>query len=130
VFTCAFANAGARPEEYRDNRECRAFDYERYSASFLLEGLVRALETRKCYFAGNQNFFTTALTAAPAGKEYRVFFSVRPDRTAADTVTLFVQSAYFGRIGLRPRGQRAKEVRFKVLLSNTLQGKALREPPR
>src|SRR5262249_4526527 len=58
VFTCALADAGPSAEEYADNRERRAFDHERYHASVNLEAVVRELETRKCYFAKNQNFFT------------------------------------------------------------------------
>ena len=58
VFTCAFANAGPNPEGYRDDRERRAFDYERYGASLNLGDLIRGLESRKCYFAKNENFFT------------------------------------------------------------------------
>ncbi len=129
VFTCESANAGPGAEEYRDDRERRAFDYERYRASSRLEALVRRLATRKCYFARKENFVTTEMACAPAGHEYRVFFAVRPDRTNADTVTLIVQSAYYGRIELSPRGERAKHVRLPVLLSNTLQGKPIREPP-
>lgn len=129
VFTCKFANACAGAEEYRDDRERRAFDYERYLCSSRLEGLVRGLATRKCYFAGNDNFVTHEAAGAPPGYEYRVFFAVRPDRTYRNTVTLIVQSAYYGRIDLSPRGQRAKPVRLQAILSNALQGKPLREPP-
>jgi hypothetical protein len=119
VFTCKLAKACPGADEYRDDRERRAFDYERYRALSQLEALVRGMASRKCYFARQENFVT---------HEYRVFFAVRPDRTNEDTVTLIVQSAYYGRIELSPRGQRAKHVRFPVILSNTLQGKALREP--
>jgi len=129
VFTCEFANACPGAEEYLDDRECRAFDYERYRASSRLEELVRGIASRRCYFARKENFVTTETADAPPGHEYRVFFAVRPDRTDVDTVTLIVQSAYYGRAELSPRGQRAKHVRFPVILSNTLQGKPLHQPP-
>ena len=90
---------------------------------------MRRLETRKCYFAKNENFFTVEIAGAPAGHEYRVFFAVRRDTTHADTATLIVQSAYFGPVELRPKGQTRKQVRFLVILSNALLGKATREPP-
>jgi hypothetical protein len=116
-------------EKYWDDRECRAFDLQRYGASFCLEALVRTLETRKCYFAKNENFVTIENAGAPAGHEYRVFFTIRADRIHADTVTLIVQSAYFRRKdGWRGDLQR-KPVRFGVILSNTLSGRPLREPP-
>jgi hypothetical protein len=91
--------------------------------------LVRGLENRKCFFAKNDNFFTAEIAGAPAGYEYLVFFNVRPDRTNTDSVTLIVQSAYFGPRELRPRNVRRKPVRFQVILLNALLGKPLREPP-
>lgn len=129
VFTCAFANAEPTAEESKDDRECRAFDHERYRASLRLAALVRELETRKCYITARDNFVTAEMTDAPAGHEYRVFFAVRPDRTQANTVTLIVQSAYFGRLESNPRARRAKHVRLSVILSNTLRGRPIRAPP-
>lgn len=130
VFTTGFANAGLEAEEYRDDRECRAFDHGRYNASRQLAALVRGLDTRKCFFAKNDNFFTVEMACAPADHEYLVFFSVRPDKANADSVTLIVQSAYFERRQLRPKDVRRKQVRFRVILLNALIGKPLREPPR
>jgi len=129
VFTCAFDRAGNGAEEYRDDRECRAFDLERYRASFCLEALVRSLETRKCYFAKNDNFVTIDTAGVPAGHEYRVFFTVRPDRADVNTVTLLVQSAYFRRTDWGRGDSQRKPVRFRVILTNILSGKPLREPP-
>jgi hypothetical protein len=129
VFTCAFEHAQSNAEEYVDDRECRAFDYERYRASFQLGALVRELENRKCYFAKNQNFVTVETTFAPVGHQYRVFFTVAPDKTSPNTVTLIVQSAYFGQTGWSQRDLSGKPVRFRVILLNTLLGKPLREPP-
>jgi len=129
VFTCALARASVGAEEYWDDRECRAFDPERYRASFCLEALVRALETRRCYFANKENFVTIETAGAPAGHEYRIFFTVRPDRTDVDTVTLIIQSAYFRRMDWGRGDSQRKPVRFRVILANTLSGKPLREPP-
>ena len=129
VFTCAFASADPTADEYGDDRERRAFDYERYRASLRLAALVRGLEKRKCYVTKRQNFVTSEMTDAPAGHEYRVFFAVRPDKTQANTVTLIIQSAYFGRLESSPRERRARHVRLSVILANALQGKPIREPP-
>jgi hypothetical protein len=128
VFTCDLADAGPNPECYGDSRETRAFDEQRYNASLQLEALIRGLETRKCFFAKNGNFFTVELGGAPAGREYRVFFSVRRHVEAADTVELVVQSAYFGLAEQRPQGQRKKPIGFKVIISNTLLGRPLKVP--
>jgi hypothetical protein len=129
VFTCGLENAETSADEYLDDRERRAFDYERYRASFELEKLVRELETRKCHFAKNQNLFTVETACAPPDHEYRVFFTIGPDRTSSDAVTLIVQSAYFGRAPWGHGDGRRKPVRFRVILLNTLTGKPLREPP-
>lgn len=129
VFTCDFANAAPPPEEYWDDRECRAFDYERYKGSLHLGELLRGIETRKCFFAKNENFFTTEMACAPAGHEYRVFFNVRRDTAQADSVTLIVQSAYFARMDVGPRALRRQPVGFRVIISNTLMGRQLRKPP-
>lgn len=99
VFTCGCENAEPDAEEYVDDREHRAFDQQRYLASLQLGSLVRELESRKCYFAKHQNFITVDTAFAPPGQQYRVFFTVAPDRTRADAVTLIVQSAYFGQMG-------------------------------
>jgi hypothetical protein len=90
---------------------------------------VRALETRRCYFANKENFVTIETAGAPAGHEYRIFFTVRPDRTDVDTVTLIIQSAYFRRMDWGRGDSQRKPVRFRVILANTLSGKPLREPP-
>jgi hypothetical protein len=70
------------------------------------------------------------LACAPVDHEYRVFFNVRPDKANADSVTLIVQSAYFGQRQLSPKDVRRKQVRFRVILLNALLGKPPREPPR
>jgi len=129
VFTCAFSRAKLSADEYRDDRERRAFDCERYEASLQLGALVRALETRKCHFASKDNFVTTETRCAPAGHEYRVFFAVRPDGKTPDTVTLIVQSAYFAPLDWDREHLRRKPVGFRIILLNTLMGKPLREPP-
>ncbi len=129
VFTCDIANAAPNASKYGDDREIRAFDLERYQASRQLEALVRGLATRKCFFARNENFFTVEVPGALEGHEYRVFFRVRRHPVKLDTVELIVQSAYFGRIELRPRGQRRKPVGFRLIIASALLGKTLKEPP-
>ncbi len=129
VFTCEIEDAGANPEVYRDDREERAFNAERYDASFQLEALIRDLGNRKCFFSKNENFFTVELQGAPEGFEYRVFFIVRKRPGEGHSVDLIVQSAYHGRLEQRPKGQRRKPVGFRVILASALLGKDLKEPP-
>jgi hypothetical protein len=129
VFTCPLATAGADADEYRDDRERRAFDHERYYASLQLRDLVQDLERRKCYFAKHENFFTVELDGAPVDHEYRFFFTVGRDSADADTVTLIVQSAYFARTEWSPQRAPRKPIRFPIILANTLLGKPLRRPP-
>jgi len=127
VFTCKLDQADGGADRYTDDREVRVFDIGRYNASLRLEMLIRGLERRKCYFAGRENFFTVDLKDAPAGHEYRVFFVVR--RLDGSTVELIVQSAYFGNIEERPRGQLSKQVRFIVIVSSALLAKKPKPPP-
>ena len=126
---CSLDTAGEDADEYRDDRERRAFDYERYCASLQLRELIQGLERRKCFFAKHENFFTVELDGAPAGHEYRVFFTVGRDNSDADSVTLIVQSAYFARIEWGPQDVSRKPIRFPIILMNTLLGKAPRRPP-
>jgi hypothetical protein len=58
-----------------------------------------------------------------------VFFTVAPERTSSNAVTLIVQSAYFGRTEWSHGDLRRKPVGFRVIVSNTLSGRPLREPP-
>lgn len=112
---------------YEDDREKRLFDFERYRYSKLLPGIVRALATRKCYYAKHQNFLTIDFPSPDASDaEYHVFFVVcrwqeKTRETGALCVRLVVQSAYLARAGSQvPRGRREKPIGFRVLLSRAL----------
>jgi hypothetical protein len=101
-------NETSKPPAPPDDRERRAVDYERYCASLQLRELVHGLERRKCFFAKHENFSTVELDGAPAGHEYRVFFTVARD--SADAVTLIVQSAYFARTEWNPQRAPGKPI--------------------
>lgn len=101
--------------------EVRMFCHERYPLSKSLPDIIRSLPTRKCYFAGRENYFVVENhPLLAAGQEYRVFFDVR-HAGVADAVLLFVQSAYPAILDRgSPQGARRKAVGFRVLVSHAL----------
>jgi len=127
VFTVDIKDAGADPEIYADHRERRAFDLGRYEWSKYLKEIIRGIEGRKCFFAKRESFLTLKLDGVPAGHEYRVFFTMR--RKGADCVQMTVQSAYLACARLSPRGQKRQPIGFRVILSNSLEGKVCVRPP-
>ena len=42
---------------YRDSREERLFDEERYKLSLRLQDIIRTIGTRRCFHTGHGNFF-------------------------------------------------------------------------
>jgi hypothetical protein len=125
VFTCRLDSAVDDPEIYRDEREERAFDHERYLLSRNLRSIITGLEKRRCFYAKNKNFVTVELDGMPGNREYRVFFSVRKKDGSA--VELVVQSAYPADAGQRTEGLLRKPVGFRVIVMETLR---CREPQR
>lgn len=119
---------------YKDHREKRMFDLERYQYSKLLPAIVRELAQRKCYHAKHQNFLTVELPGdAPAGAEYHVFFLVtdcpeETKKTGKPCVRLIIQSAYLVQAGGQvPRGRREQPIGFRVLINRAL---GLSQPPK
>ncbi len=106
------------------------FCHERYPLSKSLPAIIRSLPTRKCYFAGRENYFVVQnhplLTAR---QEYRVFFDVR-HIGVAHAVLLFVQSAYPANFEKgSPHGARRKKVGFRVLVNHALRDTRPPPPP-
>lgn len=110
--------------------EVRMFCHERYPLSKSLPDIIRSLPTRKCYFAGRENYFVVQNHPLLApGQEYRVFFDVR-HIGVADAVMLFVQSAYPADLEKgSPHGARRKTVGFRVLVSHALRNTRPVPPP-
>jgi hypothetical protein len=101
--------------EYRDGRELRIFDLERYRLSKDLPTVVDTLVGRKCLFAGRDNFVTiTFVDQAGKKVDYDIFFTLTRSSTRG-RLNLFIQSAYVG--ATIPR---SRTVRFEVILHNTL----------
>jgi hypothetical protein len=125
VFTCDAENANAASELYSDNRETRAFDEERYAWSFRLKGTVTELGNRKCYFARQDHFVTFEPHHLEAELEYRVFFTMR--RRDSSSLDLIVQSAYVAKKDLSRHGLGKKPIRFCVIATKVLAGRAVVE---
>lgn len=129
-FTRAVAPGDAPSQLYRDEREIRTFCPDRYALSPRLPDIIRALPTRKCEFARQENYVTIDL--APAGgvaARYGVFFNVmRKKDPDGPAVLLTVQSAYPLDPGTPDPGHGA--VRFTRLIELTLEGIKPRPPKR
>ena len=110
--------------------EVRMFCHERYPLSKSLPDIIRNLPTRKCHFAGRENYFVVQNhPLLAAGEEYRVFFDVRHGGVT-NVALLFVQSAYPAILEKgSPHGARRKTVGFRVLVSHALRNTKPSPPP-
>lgn len=126
-------------ELYRDDREMRAFCYDRYALSSRLPEIVRALPERKCEFARNDNFVTIDADG-PDGRmrRYGVFFNLKrwkdvggdgkvKENSNADLL-LTVQSAYSLSANKGSPGK--GKIGFIRLVELTLQGVKAKPPKR
>lgn len=113
-----------RQLEYRDGRELRLFDEERWTLSFQLPEIITELPDRRCQFGtGHQQNFLTVELVTDSGEpvDYSVFFTVTRS-SSKGRLNLFVQSAYLRAI--RPN---TRSVRFEVILAKALEGRKPRE---
>jgi hypothetical protein len=118
-FTRKYLDSECDAEPYRDDREIRAFDKERYELSKELPTIVRTLCERRCGFGKHENYVT--LDLSQAGAAYAVFFQVKRWRKAGPSAVLVVvQSAY--RLDPGKRLPSTGRISF-----NALVGHALRE---
>jgi hypothetical protein len=116
-------------DDYSDNRETRAFDYERYQLSFRLPQIAKELTDRPCYFAratsGLLNYVTVELDGAA---QYAAFFDLKrwPEQ-GKDAILIVFESAYT----LEPKkGNPGKgRIAFKALLGHTIRGTRPKPPP-
>jgi hypothetical protein len=116
-------------DNYRDDRETRAFDYGRYKLSFKLPGIARQLGSRTCYFArsaaGLVNYVTLELDN---NTRYAAFFNMkRWQEKGADAVLVVFESAYALDVGKSNPGDGS--ISFKALLGHTMRGTRPKPPP-
>jgi hypothetical protein len=107
--------------EYKDSREVRQFDLQRYEHSKLLPGLLAVFATgsQKCYESRHRNYFTSL--AHPDGvttaERFCIYFRlVKREKPDAD-LTLYIQSAYCKEA---PDTGRVRPCSFKELCGRVL----------
>lgn len=129
-FTRKCSPTTERVDTYRDKRETREFDPERYRLSTRLPGIVTTLHERPCAFGRHDNYVTVDLANAAneEASRYAVFFNVRRwHREGPSALLLVVQSAYpleQGK-GMPTTGR----IAFNALLGHALRG-TQPHPPR
>jgi len=111
---------------YRDNREVRIFDFERYELSKYLKGIIEDIGQKKCFHTGHGNFFIIELLTNNQERiEYEVYFTISKGEKL---LNLFIQSAY-SRDGKHKSGKKKrKPIKFVVLAHNTQVGKKIVMP--
>jgi hypothetical protein len=128
-FSNRWSKEGVTLGIYRNPRERRFFDLERYALSPLLPQIVRAIQRRKIYFGADQNFLTVELPGILAkGLEYRAYFDMQRCTTnnSADAL-LVIQSAYPAPKEATVR-RHEPPIGFNVLLNHALSGTRPRKP--
>ena len=115
TFTRKRTDQDGAAQHYADWTFCR----ERYPLSLSLPAIIRSLDGQNCFYAAQDNYF---IVEAPNGREYWIFFDVRPT-DEPDAVLLIFQSAYPPEAAPTPRGRRRKKVGFRVLVNLALQRK-------
>jgi hypothetical protein len=116
-------------DNYSDNRETRAFDYERYQWSFKLPRMARELGSRPCYFARSTadllNYVTLELDE---GSRYAAFFDLkRWHEKGKDAVLIVFESAYVLEADKVHPGKGS--ISFSALLGHTIRGTRPKPPP-
>lgn len=123
--------AGETPNQellYRDRRECRIFDFDRYRLSFQLPDITSGLHLRKCYHTGKGNFFVVeAVGVDGVPVEYEVYFEASR-ASQRGVLNLFVQSAYVRDDAHKGGQPKRKPIKFYVLMHNIQANKPIKVP--
>ncbi len=136
VFTRGTVPSDNHAWHYKDDREVRTFDLDRYSFSHCLPNVMRTLGKRKCYHAKTNNFLTLGEPdGLPVGYEYQVYFDLKrwkekEKKGCRPIILLVVQSAYAVPFGQAPRGRRRDSVGFNVLINRILKDGCKPAPPK
>lgn len=109
---------------YRDSRETRIFDFDRYEQSFLLPEIIRSLGGRKCFHDPHGNFYVVEVVTDDGTKKfYSVFFTLSKAGKKKG-LNLFVSSAHL-RDEL-PYDKNPKPIKFSVLVYNKWRAKPVK----
>jgi hypothetical protein len=110
---------------YADSRERRVFCHLRWELSKQLPGIIATLGDRRCMHTGREEFVTLEVVHQGRTFEYAVFFTVTKAQKAEGAhLNLFVNSAHERYDPLRY----TKPIKFKFILLNRFQGKAIKPP--
>ena len=114
---------------YRDSRETREFDFDRYALSKQLPGIVNSLGQRKCHHTQHGNYFTVDLIGTGNQKQsYEVYFAVSRSGKNRGRMNLSIQSAFERTRQHGSKPKRKKPIRFHVVAYNTLHKKPIKAP--
>ena len=114
---------------YRDSRESRTFDFDRYRLSHHLPETIRDIGSKHCMHTGQSNFFVIELVDDDGTRvEYEIYFDVNKNSGVAGRLELFVQSAYVRGEASRAFRQKGKKIRFSVIAHNRKHGKPIKAP--
>jgi hypothetical protein len=114
---------------YRDSREAREFDFDRYEFSKRLPDIARTLGTRKCRHTRHGNFYTIDLIDESGVKRsYEVYFAVSRSGKRKGRLNLFIQSAYERTQHHGTRPKQKPPIGFHVIAHNTLNNKPIKAP--
>lgn len=114
---------------YRDSREAREFDFDRYELSKGLPEIVQSLGERKCHHTHHGNFFTVDLFGEDeVERRYEIYFVVSRSGKKRGRLNLMIQSAYERTEGHGDRPKRKPPIRFHVIAHNTLHKKQIKAP--
>lgn len=118
--------------KYRDDREVRTFDFDRYELSKGLRQIIESMVTRQCRFAKHDNYASIEIVDDDGQKsEYGIFFSIRklkpsdrldpPLEPPQPQLLLVVQSAY--RLDPdKPQPYSNEKIHFNSLVGHVLRG--------
>jgi hypothetical protein len=134
TFSIHCFTRGAKKDEviptelaYRDSRETRIFDDERYEQSKMLRGIIETLGGRQCHHDKHGNFYVFEVQDAKGQKAYySVFFTLSKAGKKAG-LNLYVTTAH-----MRPQppyAKNVKPVRFSIIVHNIWVGKGVKPAP-
>ncbi|RYG97432.1 MAG: hypothetical protein EON58_09765 [Alphaproteobacteria bacterium] len=128
-FTRGARKGESMPAElsYRDSRETRIFEFDRYAQSKLLPEIVRSLAERKCHHDAHGNFYVFEIIDSAGTKQYySVFFTLSKAGKKAG-LNLFITTAHTR--PEQPYAKNEKPVRFNVIVHNIWTGKGVKPAP-
>jgi hypothetical protein len=129
TFTRSIEVGDAPDLIYKDNRESRAFCFDRYRLSFYLPSIINEIGKKRCSHTTRGNFFIVEIIDESGLKiEYEIFFDVSNRSSKNAPMLLYIQSTYMRDArSVRYRPQ-FKKISFSVIAYNRLHNKPIKRP--